>query len=351
MSDTFDHDSNGNGNGYVGEPSEPPRDSLREAQQLVPVGPRGVNPATLADQITYAQMMAKASEAVPQHLRQNPGACLAVIDIALRTGLSPYMVANKTYVQSGRLAFESQLVVAMIEKSGELQGRLRHRYEGEIHDGTRRCIVWGTLKGESTPHEHIGGMLRDLHPGHKEKDGKKFVLGSQLWDRKPDVQLFYDTARDWGRMNCPQAMMGVYAPEEYIEHIEHQEETQNVLARLPGKQAGEGFNHAAATAELDQIVGNAGPDVVVRERKPHKIKDVTPPPKTSMTAKPEHADPKTAEEYQVYAESWIGRTKSFDNAVARWDGEKEMRAACKVPLRMRKALENKLAEKFGDEKE
>lgn len=349
MSETFDHDEVGNG--YVGKPTDDPKSSLSEARSMVPVGPRGASPATLADQLTYAQMMAKAEAAIPKHLRLNPGACMAVIDIALRTGMSPYMVANKTYVQSDRLAFESQLVVAMIEKSGELNGRLRHRYEGEISDGTRRCIVWGTLTGEPTPHEHIGGTLKELHPGHSEKDGKRYVKGSQLWDRKPDVQLFYDTARDWARMNCPSALLGVYAPEEYVEYggpdlVE--DVSPNVMARLPGKQAGEGFNPATVAAELDHVVGNAGPEVVVRERQPRKVKDITPPKAAASTTVKAKApkEPSNADEYHVYAASWIGKAKTFDDAIARWDGEKEMRVALKLPIKARKALENAIADKF-----
>lgn len=364
----------------VAEPMTSARDAARNSYDLVPVGPRGAAPVTLDQQISYAEAMSKGAEAIPMHLRKNIGACLAVVDIATRANLSPYMVANKTYVQNDRLCFESQLIHALIDNSGILQGRLRIEYEGEIADGSRRCIVSGLMKGERVPHVHRGGSLAEVHPGFSYKTegnsrGKKisyadgmamiaaangakvdglFVNGSPLWLRKPDVQLAYDTVRDWGRLHAPGALMGITDPHEMIEYDGVSDTARevnpvdaNVLHRLPGAQNGEGFNHSSVHAELDQVVGMSG------GAKPEPAKDDKPKRgKQSVTAKAveKKADPKVpsnAEEYRVYAEAWIKKEKDPDNAIARWDGEREQRDELKVPVKVRKALEDQIGDKFG----
>ena len=88
---------------------------------------------------------------------------------------------------------------ALAEKSGAAEGKLRGvSYDGEGDE--RTCTVTGYLAG-GTSRIPTSPALKDLHPRpHTEKNGRKFVKGSPLWDRKPDVQMFYDTCRDWVRM-------------------------------------------------------------------------------------------------------------------------------------------------------
>lgn len=222
------------------------RDEVRAARELVPVGHGGVQITDLAQQVDYAQSMAKAKSTLPEHLRNSVGDCLAIIDIASRAGLSPYMVANKTYVQNGRICFESQLFHAFAQSSGLLYGDLTVAYEGEA--GDRVCIITGWLKAHpNTPRVHKSPPLKDLHPGYVLKkaygDGetgkrhltyaqgqeliakngieegmKLFAQGSPLWIRKPDVQQFYDTSRDWIRIYCPRAVLGIYTVDEMMDY-------------------------------------------------------------------------------------------------------------------------------------
>lgn len=344
-------------NERVGDPMPLVADAVQEARQMVAVT-RGAAPADLAQQVTYAKAMAASTFGVPAHLRNNPGACLAIVDISQRTGLSAFMLAQHSYVESDKLAFDSQAVHALIETSGQLTGRLRASYEGKIEDGTRRCIVIGMLKGERVPHVHEGGMLKDLHPGHsdkKDRQGRPYVRGSQLWDRKPDVQLFYDACRDWVRMHAPTALLGAYDRDELVEYAGAAEAARevnpaeaNVLHRLPGTQKGEGFNHASANAELDQIVGHTGGAKTVEPAKPEKKKaaaEKKPAGKQSVTASA-IPQPQQADEYLVFARNWIGKVKNPDDALARWDAEREMRDECKVPIKMQKQLEDLIAERF-----
>ena len=219
-----------------------PRSALRAARAMVPVGPAGVQIHDLAQQVDYAQSMAKAMTAVPKHLRANVGDCLAIIDISSRAGLSPYMVANHTYVQNDKLCFESQLYHAFLQASGLLIGDVVPTWEGT--GGDRVCIITGTLNVDpDKPRIHRSTPLRERHPGYVLKQtygdgsaGKKYLTygegeklraeggipegsklfsqGSPLWVSKPDVAQFYDTTRDWTRMFAPRATMGIYTVDE-----------------------------------------------------------------------------------------------------------------------------------------
>lgn len=343
------------------EPSDA-RSSLRQSRELVTVGPQGVQITSLQQQIDYAQSMAKAEAALPKHLQGKVGDCLAVIDISMRAGLSPYMVANKTYVQNDRLCFESQLFHAFAQASGLLHGDLDVRYEGE--GGERVCIIIGRLRADPTHlREHKSPPLKELHPGwvvkrqHEQggsakrtltylqglelkangelKEGEElFCKGSPLWGRKPDVQMFYDTSRDWVRIYCPRATLGIYTVDELEEYgpdfaRDVTPATSGLADRLKeshiGKEEGHREGHAA-----EQIKGADGGKR--KGKTSTKTKNAAPADEkpTAETAKDEpgrvdQAMPKTPQEYDAYCRKWLAGATDADAVLVRWRQEMRLR--------------------------
>lgn len=155
-----------------------------------------------ADQaMNFARMMAVSSVAVPKHLRGNPGACLAVVIQAIEWRLSPYAVANKSYSVNDRLAFESQLVQAVILQRAPIKGRLKVEYTGE---GPQRvCRVWADLKDGSESVEYYSPPFAKITPKN-----------SPLWVSDPDQQQFYYSARALCRRHFPDVLLGIYARDE-----------------------------------------------------------------------------------------------------------------------------------------
>lgn len=293
----------------VADTPDDPKDILRQAREMIPVGRTGVAPINFAQQVDFARDMAKARVSIPQHLKGSVGDCLAVVDIATRAGLSPYMVANKTYVQAGRLSFESQLYHAFAQASGLLKGDLNVEYENTGDDLV--CIVTGYLRADPfTPRTHRSEPLIKAHPGHVQKDGKTFVKGSPLWDRKPKVQLFYDTSRDWVRIYCPRATLGIFTPdeiEEYGPEFARDVSAAGLHDRLTGSERGaEGHQDGHAERELDQIAGRgqiiehdppAGPDssagAVPVDDAAADHADHTPTPNKRTTGRPRGSSNRT----------------------------------------------------------
>ncbi len=153
----------------------------------------------------FAKMMAIAQVAVPKHLRGSPGACLAVTMQANEWEMSPFAVANKSYSVNDRIAYEAQLLNAVILKRAPIKGRFKISYSGEGQQ--RKCKVGlALLDGEIVEYESPAiGTIK--------------VKNSPLWTSDPDQQLFYFSSRSLCRRHFPDVLLGVYTPEE-AEEIE-----------------------------------------------------------------------------------------------------------------------------------
>ena len=262
----------------VTEATPPPEETIEDrrarAREMVPVTPgQGITPENYQGFVTVAQGMSKAYLMLPPHLHDNVAVMIGVMDIAARARLSPYMLGMQTYVQNGRLCFMSMAFHALARPF--LNGGLKGEY---IDEGDEmQLVVRGRLKGDPAIYEHRSPRLKQLHPGHTEKDGKKFVKGSPLWDRKPQQQMWYDTTRDWVRKFCPQAVLGVYTPEEVAEAEDMKDVTPPLRERLaPADRpaTGEGFRDGA------HVEGE-----MARARAPVKVA-AEPEPETEPPSRP-----------------------------------------------------------------
>lgn len=325
----------------VDEPQHDVRAEIQNARALIPVT-QGVTPANFAQMVDFAKTMALARNALPAHLRNNAGDCLAIIDISAKVGLSPYMVANKTYVQNNRLCFESQLFHAFAQSSGLLKGDLHVDYEGEGEETI--CIVRGFLKGDPREKIHKSPPLKDVRP---KRNAAGVVKGSPLWDRKPLVQLFYDTSRDWVRIYAPRATLGIYTPDEMQDYAEPQETVPKLQDQFAKADRSEGHKAGHVDTELANVASNTDQppeDVTPKKTKQAKSK------KRTEAEKPveEKGPPKTAAQYADYCSAWIEKETDRDTAEARWEGEFDMRTELSVPIKDRNELRAKLDAKFGD---
>ena len=147
--------------------------------------------------------MARADLALPKHLRGNDGACMAVAMQAVRWGMDPFAVANKTYSVNDRLAYEAQLVAAVVHMRAGIKGRPNYEYSGE--GPTRKCKVICTLED---------GDVREYET---PTIGSITVKNSPLWKSDPDQQLGYFAIRSWARRYTPEVILGVYDRDEIAE--------------------------------------------------------------------------------------------------------------------------------------
>lgn len=143
--------------------------------------------------------MSRADTAIPKHLRGNPGACMAVALQAFEWGMSPFAVANKSYSVNDRVAYEAQLIAAVVNTRSGIQGRLKYKFEGE--GPSLRCTVTGIIDGRTL--EYRSPLFKDIT-----------TKNSPLWKSDPEQQFGYYSARAWARRHVPEVILGVYDREE-----------------------------------------------------------------------------------------------------------------------------------------
>jgi len=154
----------------------------------------------------FSKLMAVSGQAVPKHLRATPGACLAVSLQAMNWHMDPFAVANKSYMVNDRIAYEAQLIHAVIEQRAPIKGRLKGKYEGE---GAKRVCVLTAISQED------GDTIEYRSP----EIGSITTKNSPLWKSDPDQQLWYYSARAMCRRHFPDVLLGVYEKEE-IQHAD-----------------------------------------------------------------------------------------------------------------------------------
>jgi RecT family len=160
-----------------------------------------LSPERMRSMFQFAEMMARGISTVPKHLQGNPADCLAVTMQATQWGMNPFAVAQKTHVVSGALGYEAQLVNAVVQSSGAIEGRFHYEYKGA--GDSLECRVGAVLLGETT-------IAWGMWLAAKAVTTKN----SPLWKVNPQQQLGYLQVKNWARLYAPGAILGVYSADE-----------------------------------------------------------------------------------------------------------------------------------------
>lgn len=162
--------------------------------------------SNMGEAMNFAKLMAISQFAVPKHLRGNVGACMAITIQAVEWRMSPFAVANKSYLVNDRLAYESQLIQAVVLQRAPIKGRFGVQFIGD--GDKRRCTVSAVLQDGDT----VSYTSPDI--------GKIPVKNSPLWKNDPDQQLFYFSGRNLCRRHFPDVLLGIYTPDELYDSLE-----------------------------------------------------------------------------------------------------------------------------------
>ena len=192
------------------------------------------DPAAFQQIYQFATVMAESRSMVPEHMRGNVGDCMGVAMQALRWGMDPFAVAQKTFNIKGVLGYEAQLINAVVTANAPITGRLQYEWFGnwekilgkftekqskfEDKNGGKKTYkapawsakdeeglgvtIWATLVGEEEPRKLSILMTQAL------------TRNSTLWTEDPKQQIAYLAIKRWARLYCPDVIMGVYSPDE-----------------------------------------------------------------------------------------------------------------------------------------
>lgn len=227
-------------------------DTERTAGTSLSASGGGIVFQSVAEAMEVAKLMALSDIGVRKHLRGNPGACLGVVIQAVEWGMSPYAVANKSYLVNDQLAYESQLVQAVILRRAPIKGRIKFRFEGE--GDQRVCFASAlTLDGDVVEYE-------------SPKFGRIGPKNSPLWKNDPDQQHAYYSGRGLCRRHFPDVLLGIYDREE-MEEGGIKDVTpppgSGFAARLSDTPVG-GFDPAGVETAIGEAVeGDQSPEAVI----------------------------------------------------------------------------------------
>lgn len=207
-----------------------------------------IAPQNLAEVVRFAEVMCKAGVAVPRHLRDNAGACMRIAIQALEWEMSPFALADKSYVVNDRIAYEAQLIAAVVNTRSGIKGRLKYAYEGE--GDSLQCTVTGTLDGEE--YSYTSPRFDQITPKN-----------SPLWKTDPRQQIGYYAARSWARRYTPEVILGVYDRDEaqQFQGAENAKDVTPLQQRLEQARAStqepqdaqEGFDASHVTRETETL--------------------------------------------------------------------------------------------------
>lgn len=227
-------------------------------------------PQNLGEVVRFAEVMARADIAIPKHLQDNPGACLAVTMQAMQWEMSPFAVAQKSYLVNGIIAYEAQLISAVINTRAGLSKRPSLTFSGE--GAMRRCSVVGEF-ADGSVHQYESPPIGSISPKN-----------SPLWKTDPDQQLGYYSIRAFGRRHCPEVILGVYDRDEVeapIRDVGPKAAVSSISERLAASRTE--ATASPATAIIDHV------EAEMAEDKATEAAEAEPPAKvTDWAAYSEH---------------------------------------------------------------
>ena len=162
------------------------------------------NPSMMEQFNALANVLATGKVTVPKHLQDSHGDCFAIVLQASQWGMNPFAVAQKTHLVNGVLGYEAQLVNAVIQSSGAIVGRFHYEYTGD--DDDLSCRVGAIIRGES-----------EIVWSEWLSSGAVTTKNSPLWKTNPKQQIGYLQVKNWARLYCPGAILGVYSEDELQE--------------------------------------------------------------------------------------------------------------------------------------
>jgi len=215
---------------------------------------------TSAQAFNLAVRMADAfskSTVVPREYQGNTANCLIAVEQACRLNTSPLMVMQNLYIIQGRPAWSSQFIISMINASGRFKTELQYDLAGA--GKTLSCYAYAINNAGRKVTGPVITMAMAEAEGWVSKNGSK-------WKTMPEIMIRYRAASFFGRLNCPDLVMGIYSSDEVLELPESQYKVTNdpvetaIFANIPERQIASEQSDEPTESEKNDNTGEIQPD-------------------------------------------------------------------------------------------
>lgn len=158
-----------------------------------------------------ATLFAK-SALVPEHFRGQPENCFITCQMAVRLGVDPFMLMQKTYVVHGKPGMEATIAIALMNSSGLFENAIDYEVDDPAGKGPKdpayRVRAFAVRKDTK---KRVDGPWIDWQTVRAEGWDKK--PGSK-WPNIPGLMFAYRAAAWFGRLHCPERLMGMQTVDE-----------------------------------------------------------------------------------------------------------------------------------------
>jgi len=153
-----------------------------------------------------AEILAK-STLLPALFKDNTANCMILLNLADRLRLDPFLVAQNLYIISDKPAIEAKLAIALINSGGKFS-QLNYRIDGSGDDMVCTAYAQNLKTGEMC--EQAVSIKQAKAEGWMSKSGSK-------WKTLPELMLKYRSAMFFGRVFCPESLLGLYTKDEVMD--------------------------------------------------------------------------------------------------------------------------------------
>ena len=194
------------------------------------------------------------SQLVPAHYQKNKSNCFLGLQMAFRLGVDPMMLMQNTYMIGGKPGMEAKFAIALMNTSGLFVDSIDYETEGtDAKNPDYRVRAFATKK--STGKTLYGPWITWAMVKAEGWDSRS---GSK-WKTIPDQMFPYRGAVFFGRLHCPERLMGMQTREE-LEDIAPQTDTvtpinsraAEIASRFAVSESAEIPMTAAEMAEVTQ---------------------------------------------------------------------------------------------------
>lgn len=161
------------------------------------------------------------SQLIPANFQNKPADCIIAIEMARRIGAAPLAVLQNIYIIHGKPSWSSQFIIAVVNQCGRFNP-LKFHYSGEGQEWS--CVAYTTYKDE--PENRIKGPTVSI--GMADAEGWTKKSGSK-WRTMPELMLSYRAATLFGRLYCPDLLMGMQS----VDEVQDIKESKEVEFRAP----------------------------------------------------------------------------------------------------------------------
>lgn len=185
-----------------------------QSQQIMPVAVHDDGEfaiyADTAKFMHFHQVASMFSNAnlVPKSYQGSLPDCFIAISAAMRMGVDPLQFMQKTYVVHGKLGIESQLAIALMNKSGLFVGPIKYEYTGK--NDAYQCRAWAISASDDSVCEEICSV-------QEAKDMGWWTKRDSPWPKQTRKMLAYRSAINLIRKYHPEVLFGMDIKEDLID--------------------------------------------------------------------------------------------------------------------------------------